>query len=182
MSAVRRTIERKLEQALGQQLAPLRARYEALQPREQWLVATAGIVIALALVYAAVWKPVAQARLHRATELEAARAVASSLVIAEAEVLARGQRGGAVVGGDVSLLSAVDQASKSGTLNKAPSRLQPDGDNQVRVWLEDVQFEALLRWMYELQSRYGLRIDVADVERQPTPGLVNARLSLMRAQ
>lgn len=173
----------KLSQGFAQRTAPLRTRYEALQPREQLLVGIAGMLIALALIYAAIWQPFAHARVRHAKELDAARAVASSLAIAETEVLSRGQRGAApIVGSDVSLLSAVDQAAKSGTLTKPPSRLQPDGENQARVWLEDVQFDVLMRWMYELQNNYGLRIDVADIERQPTPGLVNARLSLVRAQ
>lgn len=171
-----------LGQDLGQRLAPLRARYEALQPREQWLVGIAGVVVALAVIHAGIWQPFARARAHHASELAEARRLAASLTQAQAEVLARGPRNAPVVGGDVSLLSVVDQASKSGTLGKTPSRLQPDGDNQARVWIEDVQFDALLRWMYELQTTYGLRIDVADIERQPTSGLVNARLALMRAQ
>ena len=171
----------KFEQALAQQLAPWRTRFEALQPREQLLVGIAGIVIAIAVIYAGIWQPFARARIRNAAELEAARAIANSLVVAQAEVQARGQRGGGpIVGADVSLLTAVDQASKNGTLTKPPSRLQPDGENQARVWLEDVQFDVLLRWMYELQNNYGLKIDVADIERQPTSGLVNARLSLTR--
>ena len=82
---------------------------------------------------------------------------------------------------DASLLSAVDLASKDGTLSKPPSRLQPDGDTQVRVWVDEVQFDSLVRWVNELQTRYGVRVDSLDVERQPTAGLVNARLSLVRA-
>lgn len=170
----------RLEPMLAQQIAPLRARYEALQPREQMLVGAAGVVVAFAIIYAGIWQPFAHARARHAQELAAEREIASSLAIAQSEVLARGQRGAAIVGAGVSLLSAVDQAAKSGTLNKPPSRLQPDGDNQARVWIEDVQFDVLLRWMYELQNNYGLKIDVADIERQPTSGLVNARLSLTR--
>jgi len=173
----------RFEQAFAQQIAPWRVRFEALQPREQILVAIAGIVVALAVIYAGVWQPFARAKARNSMDLEAARSVANSLVIAQAEVQARGQRGnGAIVGSDVSLLTAVDQASKSGTLTKPPSRLQPDGDNQARVWLEDVPFDVLVRWMYELQNTYGLKIDVADIERQPTSGLVNARLSVTRPQ
>ena len=81
---------------------------------------------------------------------------------------------------DVSLLTAVDQAAKNGTLKKPPSRLQPDGDNAARIWFEDVEFDVLLRWMQELQSRYGVTIDVVDIEKRETAGLVNARLSVLR--
>lgn len=170
----------KLEQQFLQQTAPLRARYEALQPREQVLVTIAAGVVAFALAYALIWQPFARARVRYALDLEAARAVAQSLAAAQAEVASGAGQNFSVIGSDVSLLTAVDQAAKSGTLNKAPARLQPDGENQARVWLEDVQFDVLMRWMYELQNNYGLHIDVADIERQPTSGLVNARLSLTR--
>lgn len=177
-----KALRERFELWLATQLAPWRTRFEALEPREQKLVGAAGVVIALAIIYGGIWQPFAKARARHESELEAAHAIANSLVLAQAEVISRGARGGGVIGSGVSLLSAVDQASKSGTLSKAPSRLQPDGENQVRVWLEDTQFDALLRWMLELQDNYGLKIEVVDIERQPTPGLVNARLSLTRPQ
>jgi general secretion pathway protein M len=86
-----------------------------------------------------------------------------------------------VVGPEVSLLSAVDQASKDGILGKPLSRINPDGEKQIRVWVEDTSFDALLRWMQDLQSRYGVRVDAVAIERRPAPGLVNARLTLVRA-
>ncbi len=173
----------QIEQAFAQRTAPYRARYESLQPREQLMVGFAAGAIALAFVYAAIWQPFAHARSRHAQELQDARAVATTLAVAESEVLSGARPGSsAIVGSEVSLLSAVDQAAKSGALTKPPSRLQPDGEKQARVWIEDVQFDALMRWMFELQNNYGLRIDVADIERQPTPGLVNARLSVARAQ
>ena len=75
----------------------------------------------------------------------------------------------------------MDQASKDGILGKAPSRMQPDGDKQVRVWIEDVNFEAVLRWMDDLQNRYGVRVDAVTLEKRPAAGTVNVRLSLVRA-
>ena len=88
-----------------------------------------------------------------------------------------------VLGADMPLLSAVDKAAKDPSLGgKAPTRMQPDGESQVRVWLEDVPFDALLRWMYGLQGHYGVRIDSVAIERRPTAGQVNARLSLVRAK
>ncbi len=168
---------------IEQSLAPLRSRYDALQPREQLLVGIAAVVIALALVYLMIWTPVANARRHAERELADTRVVAQRLEVIGAALGAAQNSGvsGPLVSRDASLLSAVDLASKDGTLSKAPSRLQPDGDTQVRVWVDAVQFDSLLRWINELQTRYGVRVDGLDVERQPTPGLVNARLSLVRA-
>lgn len=168
---------------IEQRLAPLRARYEALQPREQIFVGAAAGVVALALIYLAIWTPLAAARRHAESDLTATRELAQRLETIGA-ALGPAQNTGAkgpLVSRDASLLSAVDLASKNGTLPKPPSRLQPDGDNQVRVWIDEVQFDALVRWINELQTRYGVRVDSLDLERQPAEGIVNARLALVRA-
>jgi general secretion pathway protein M len=181
VTSLRQQYEEQLAE-LNRQLAPLRARFEALQPREQMFVAAAGVVAGLALIYLVLWQPFAIAREQGAHKLEAARALASRIEVVGAQVQGTHPPGSdMVVGPEVSLMSAVDRAAKDGTLGKAPSRIQPDGDKQVRVWVEDVQFDALLRWMDEVQRRYGLRIDGVAVERRPTAGTVNARLSLVRA-
>lgn len=163
------------------QTAPYRARYEALQPREQTLVSIAAAMVIAALLYSTIWQPIARHRKALAEELQSARSIATRLAQAEVDQRFAAPQSGPIVGSDVSLLTAVDQASKNGTLKKPPARLQPDGENQARIWFEDVEFDVLLRWMNELQTRYGVRIEVADIERQPTPGLVNARLAVIRA-
>ena len=166
---------------LANRLAPLRARYEALQPREQTLVSAAAVLLVIALLYSAVWQPFARSRRQLAEELASARAVATRLAQAEVDVRVAAPQNGPVVGSEVSLLTAVDQAAKNGTLKKPPARLQPDGENAARIWLEDVEFEVLMRWMLELQTRYGVTLDVVDIEKREAAGLVNARLSVLRA-
>ncbi|HZU75433.1 MAG TPA: type II secretion system protein M [Dehalococcoidia bacterium] len=170
----------RLEAELNRQLAPLRARYEALPQREQRLVVAAGGALALFLLYLVLWEPPALLRAHHEQELARARAFAQRLEEIGAQVQQARPAGAAAARRDVSLLTAVDQATKDGTLGKPPSRMQPDGDTQVRVWFEGVPFDSLLRWIYDLQSRYGIRVDSLDVERQPTAGVVNARLTLVR--
>jgi general secretion pathway protein M len=170
----------ELEAQLSRQLAPLRARYEALPAREQRLVVVAGAALAVFLLYLVLWEPPALIRAHRAQELAQARAFAQRLEEIGAEVQRARPPGATASRHDVALLTAVDQATKDGTLGKPPARMQPDGDTQVRVWFEGVPFDQLLRWIFNLQSRYGIRVDSLDIERQATPGTVNARLTLVR--
>ncbi|MDR3415842.1 MAG: type II secretion system protein M [Nevskia sp.] len=179
MTSLRERYDQQLQE-LGRQLAPLRTRFEALQPREQLFMGAAGVVVGLALIYLALWQPFASMRERRAHELDTARALASRIEVIGVQAQQTRSAGGVVLDSSVSLLSAVDRAAKDGTLSKAPSRMQPDGDNQVRVWIEDVSFDSLLHWMDALQGRYGLRIDGAAIERRPATGTVNARLSLVR--
>jgi general secretion pathway protein M len=181
MKTLREQFEPQLAR-LAQELAPWRARFEARPPREQLILAVGAVVVVLALVYLLLWQPFALARDHASGRLAAARTLAARIEQIGAQGQALHAGGGApVVGPEASLLTAVDQASKDGVLGKAPSRVQPDGDKQVRVWVEDVPFDAMLRWMDDLQNRYAVRVDAVTLEKRPAAGTVNARLSLMRA-
>src|SRR5579885_3081264 len=110
----------KMRQDFETQTAPLRARFEALQPREQRFVAAAAIVVALGLIYAALWQPFAHWRQRKALELEQVRNVAAQIEVLSAKVQSQGPAGAPIVGRDVALLTAVDQAAKNGTLSKPP--------------------------------------------------------------
>lgn len=166
---------------LRQSFEQARERFLALQSRERWIVSVGGIVVALTLLYLLVWEPIVDAHRQRVQALESARLLAIRLEQAAAQVQrAGGQRGAASAGRGLSLMAAVDQASKQGTLGKSPTRIQPEGDREVRVWFEDVSFDALVRWLAELQTRYGVGVQTLDVEPQSTPGKVNARMSLVR--
>ncbi|HEX4896389.1 MAG TPA: type II secretion system protein M [Solimonas sp.] len=150
-----------------------------LAPRERVLVLSGAGVVALTLLYLLIWEPLAKAHAQRAESLEAARALAGRIETAAA--LVQSQRGsGGAVNRNLSLLAAVDQTSRSPVLGKPPTRVQPEGDREVRVWIDDVSFDNLLRWLQELETRYGIVARSAELERGQAPGTVNARLSLAR--
>lgn len=166
---------------LSKRAEPLLERYRELQPRERLIVAVGAVVVALTLIYAALWEPAANARARQAAALADQRALAERLETIGATVQkARASGVGAIQGRDQSLLTLIDQQGKSPELGKAPARLQPEGDTEVKVWFEDVPFDALVRWMATLESRYGVQIVGAEIERRAVAGLVNARLTVVR--
>lgn len=164
------------------QVAQLRERYNALQPRERWLVSVGSVLLLLTLIYLLAIEPVMQAKRYRGAALANARAVALKLEQAAQQVqLARGSASRvAAQGRNLSLMAAVDQASKNSSIGKAPARIQPEGEGEVRVWFEEVSFDAVVRWIADLQQRYGVTVQTLDVEPQDGPGQVNVRLSLVR--
>lgn len=157
-----------------------RERFLALQPRERWILAGGAAVLLVTLLYLAVWEPIVGAHKQRTEALESSRLLAIRLEQAAAQVQRIGGQQGGNAGRGLSLMAAVDQASKQGTLGKSPTRIQPEGDREVRVWFEDIAFDALVRWLSELQNGYGVGVQTLDVEPQSTPGKVNVRLSLTR--
>ena len=161
-------------------LARFRAWWATLAERERRVLAVGAVVVGLTVLYLGVWEPVAQAQRDRERALEDARALATMLETLAVEVQRGRGAGGGTAGAGQSLLSVVDQSRRASALTKPPTRLQPEGDATVRIWLDDVPFDALLRWLGDLQARYGVRVDAADIERQSGQGLVSARLTLVR--
>jgi general secretion pathway protein M len=161
-------------------LAQGQARFNALTARERWMVGGCALVLAYLLLYLGLWAPVVSAHDRRETAIADARLIAERLEAAGA--LAQGQRGSQPRGGQAagSLLSQVDQSLKTSKIGKPAERVQPEGDQEVRVWLTGVPFDAVVRWIGELQQHYGIAVQTLDVERQTEPGVVDARLSLVR--
>lgn len=159
-------------------LQQLREWFLALAPRERLFVAGGTVVGVILVLYLAIWQPLTKAHYGRERSLAESRALAQRLEAVAADAQ-RARAGGGMANRGGSLLSAVDQASRSGTLGKQP-RLQPEGDTEVRLSVDAVSFDALVRWMAELETRYGVQVLTADIEKQGAPGVVNARLSLVR--
>lgn len=165
-------------QQLRSGIAEARERFMALQPRERWIVGVGGIALVLTILFLAVWEPAVKAKRERAAGLESARVIAQKLEQAAAQVQAGPS--GALAGRGVSLLAAVDQATKQSGLGKAPTRMEPEGDREVKVWFEAVPFDGVVPWLAMLQDRYGISVQTLDVEPESI-GLVNLRLSLVRS-
>ena len=60
------------------------------------------------------------------------------------------------------------------------SRLQPESDDAVVVYLEDQRFSAVLRWALQLRENNSIRISSANIESEEVDGLITAQLSFIR--
>ena len=165
--------------AVQQAVDQNRARFLALSMRERVILLAGGSLLILVVVYLGLIEPALIARRARIDALSSSRAMAAQLEAASAAVSA-GRPGAIAQGNGVSLLAAVDQSTRSGVLGKAPERLQPEGEHEVKLWFDDVPFDNLSRWLAELQMQYGIQVQTLDVEVQSASGVVDARLSLTR--
>jgi general secretion pathway protein M len=157
-----------------------RAWWAGLAPREQRILGAGAIALGLILFFLLVWEPLTQQRAAREQALMDARALAEQLEITALEVRQTPAGTPAPASLGQSLLAVVDQSVKTSQIGKAPSRLQPEGDNTVRLWLDDVPFDAVVRWLHALQSRHGVNVENADIERQVEAGRVSVRVTLVR--
>ena len=71
--------------------------------------------------------------------------------------------------------------TRTANLNKIKlSRLQPESDDAVVVYLEDQRFSSVLRWILQLRENNSIRISSANIESEEVDGLITAQLSFIR--
>jgi general secretion pathway protein M len=80
-----------------------------------------------------------------------------------------------------SLLARVDASAREAGLGDVLLRVEPVSSGQVRVQFERAGFDALVRWLEDLSTRYGTRVTELSATRSEGVGLVDARLSLDEA-
>lgn len=149
-----------------------------LGPRDRRILTIGGIFLAVLLPWWLVWLPLTE-RVERMERSVSAQNADLAWMQAAAERV-RGAHAGATPAdrGDQSALSVIDRTAREGPLTGTVRRVQPEGTDTVRVWMEDAPFDDLILWLSILETRYGLRVTSLVVDRQPAEGRVNARLSL----
>ena len=60
------------------------------------------------------------------------------------------------------------------------SRLQPESDDAVVVYLEGQKFSSVLRWILQLRENNSIRINSVNIESEETNGLVSAQISFYK--
>jgi general secretion pathway protein M len=156
--------------------------FMGLAPRERLMVIVAAGVVALVLIYLLAWVPLAARTAHLEQDVAEQQTLKQWMQRAAAE--ARQLRGStAAVNGDQgrSLLAVVDETAKQAKLGPAVKRIQPEGQDLVRVSLEHAPFDDVVIWLAGLQQSQGVSVVDATVDRQPTTGQVNARITLKKA-
>jgi len=149
-----------------------------LETSERRLVIGGGGLLLLMFLYIAIWEPLT----NSVEELRISTTEQESLLVwmrgAAQEVKqlkgSGGQKTEQVGGG--SLLSLVDRTAKAARLGPVLKRVQPDGEDKVRVWLEAASFDDLMRWLSTLNSRHDVHAVSSVFQTVEAPGRVDARL------
>jgi general secretion pathway protein M len=80
-------------------------------------------------------------------------------------------------------LSAIDGSARQLGLGRALKRVEPAGQNEVRIWMEEAPFDEVIRWVAVLGDTYAIEVSEFVVETSRNgQGQVNARITLVRNQ
>ncbi|MFQ5754641.1 MAG: type II secretion system protein GspM [Acidiferrobacterales bacterium] len=153
--------------------------WRTLEPRER-LVITAGSIIALVMLfYTFLWMPVQRDLTRLRVDVPKTQTQLARMQL-QARQVTRLQAGTTTATPSGNLLSTLERSALDRGLRRNITRMEPDGSAGVRLALDGVGFNTLLRWLTDLQQRSGVRVESATITAQSSPGIVDARLLLRR--
>lgn len=164
--------------SIGTTLAPWRARWHALGIRDRRALLGMSLVILAVLVWQLIALPLTGYAERQQQRL--ADEYRDLAWMQENAGLARqaGAGGTGTLPAGQSLLSVLNSSAREAGLNL--QRFDPDGDSRVRIALENAVFTDVMRWVVDLEQRYGVTVSSLTADSQGQPGAVNIRLVLER--
>lgn len=160
------------------QLAELRAWYESQPPRERMALLLGSAALLVMLLYSLALRPFFSSKakleshvVQQQTTLAAMRPLAMQLQSL------RGQQPASLPPGQ-SLLALIDKSAGDAGLSSALKQVQASGESTVKVQMQGVGFDNLIRWLGNLHQQYGINVTDLTAQRATGPGTVDASLTL----
>ena len=158
-------------------MAPLKERFDALQSSEQRAVTILGVFAVVVVIYLGVWAPASDWRVIAEQERDSQFETLS--MMKETESLARAAaRERPTETAEGSLLSIVSSSAQEQGIN--PNRLQPEGENAVSLWFDDVAFSSVMQLLERMAAIPGVEVQQLVIDGSEEPGQVRARIVLSR--
>lgn len=157
--------------------------WETLQSRERYMVLVAAVLVSIAILYLAIWSPIASSRDNKQKRVEAKRdtVVWMSQKKQEVEHLKRINPNMFNRSSDGrSLLAIVDTGAKQMGIRPAITRIEPKGDDKVQLTMEDIAFDYLIVLLGELDRRNNIVVADASFNRSEQVGKITGKVTLTR--
>ncbi|EAQ99077.1 type II secretion system protein GspM [Congregibacter litoralis] len=149
--------------------------FERYTLREQLALLAMALVVTLYLLGVFVIQPLGQARADLAARNTATAEALLRVDAMATEIRALEDTEGSTRGTRSANLSASLNQS-AGRYALRVSRLQPNSQGSVQLRFESAPLDALLRWIHELETTQGLRVDDLSLSQTSTAGTVSATL------
>jgi len=157
--------------------------WDSLQSRERYMVLVASVLVALLILYWAIWTPIASSRDNKQNRVNVKRdtVIWMSQKKQEVEHLKRINPNLFRQSTDNrSLLSIVDTGAKQMGIRPAITKIEPKGDDKVQLTMENIAFDYLIVLLGELERRNNVEVADASLNRSDQIGKITGRVTLAR--
>ena len=150
--------------------------WASLQLRERRILSLAGALVAALLYWLLLLRPLEQARTEAIGAISTLQQANASVSGPVAAILSA--RKSAAPRAVRSLFALVDSSAREAGLMTAQTRVEPLGEDRVRVTMEGTNFDQMAAWLETLDRNESVDINEWSVDRALVPGLVNATMTL----
>jgi len=158
-----------LESAVQPYLDKANDAFSRLGKRDQLAAIILGIIFSVFILYSIIWAPITASVENAKKSYQEEYALFSWMKAQEANILeGRKNSGNKQSAGNESLLALVNNEAQRSSLPL--KRYEPDGDNKLRVWLENVPFDSVILWMNTLSVNKGLSISSVSIDAEQGRG------------
>ncbi len=154
----------------------LKSRFADLEKREQTALLMLTGFLALVLFYVAVWSPTQSFVIDSEQDYNRHLDLLEYLRSTESDAVAASGNSTDKTAGGRSMLTTVSRTAQS--VGVSPSRMQPEGNDAVSVWFDEIAFSQLMLLLERLESGQGIVVRQISIDRRDQPGLVSARVVL----
>lgn len=158
--------------------------WRGLQPRERLILGWGGVIVSIILLYGLLFHPWHRALNEMEAKLPRMRVDLTWMRQQSESLKTSGGKVSNTVskGSGQSLLSVVEQTARKAQLKKAIQQMTPvSSGTEVRVVLEDANFNHWLSWVDELYHQYGVDIKQVTAERdEDRPNIAEIRVTFLR--
>ncbi|MDH5326757.1 MAG: type II secretion system protein M [Gammaproteobacteria bacterium] len=157
--------------------------FNSKEQRERQILVGGVVSVVLLLLYAMVWDPIVggKAKLEQQAEQMRRDLTWMQEQASKVRVLKAGSAPLGRIQPGQSLLGIIDRSAKSSQLGNSVKRVKPDGENKARVWLENANFNDVIRWAESLKRSYNVEIESVSIEKEEQAGLISARFVFQAA-
>lgn len=78
-------------------------------------------------------------------------------------------------------LVTIEKTAKQWKLDTSLKRVEPEGENNVKVWIEEAIFDDLVLWLQLLRNEYHIDVASINVDKKDATGYVDARITFVEA-
>lgn len=156
----------------------LKTWYLSLQQREQRILAVGAVFVAITIIYLGLLNPYFNSRRRLEADIADKQSQVAWMGPAAIQLQSlRGQQPSGIPAGQ-SLLAVVSRAAGDAGFGAAMKQAQTDSDGSVRVQLQGVAFDNVIRWLGTLRRQYGISVKQMMAQKNAAPGNVDATLTL----
>ena len=157
----------------------LMRQYELLSSRDQMMLHGLGVFVVLILVFFMLVNPAlssvdeARAKLERKQEVLTWMKSNEHLVNA-----ANSNKGGKARTRPTGKTMSSIINSSSDRYKVSVKRLKPDGEDKLHVWLENVEFNNVVKWLNKLKKDYSVTVTNISIDSGKESGFIKAKIIL----